>query len=38
MRTAVVDAHLVGPAGDTLPVRATFACAEPKFRRPGGGR
>jgi hypothetical protein len=36
MRTADVDARLVGPAGDTLPVRATFACAAPRFRRAGG--
>jgi hypothetical protein len=36
MRGAEVDAQLVGPAGDTLAVRATFACVAPKFRRPGG--
>lgn len=35
-RTADVDARLVGPAGDTLPVRARFACDAPRFRRPGG--
>lgn len=35
MRTAEIDAGLVGPAGDTLRVRATFACAAPKFRRRG---
>jgi len=36
MRTAEVDARLVGPAGDTLAVRARFACVAPRFRRPGG--
>lgn len=36
MRTATVDARLVGPAGDTLAVRATFACVPPRFRRPRG--
>jgi hypothetical protein len=34
MRTARVDARLVGPAGDTLAVRAEFACTPPRFRRP----
>jgi hypothetical protein len=38
MRGARIDARLVGPAGDTLAVRAAFACAEPRFRRPGGRR
>jgi hypothetical protein len=36
MRTAEIDAPLVGPAGDTLPIRATFTCAAPRFRRAGG--
>lgn len=36
MRTAEVDARLVGPAGDTLAVRASFACVPPRFRRPRG--
>jgi hypothetical protein len=38
MRSATIDARLVGPAGDTLPVRAEFACVAPKFRRSGGSR
>jgi hypothetical protein len=38
MRTAEIDARLVGPAGDTLALRAAFACVEPRFRRPGGRR
>jgi hypothetical protein len=36
MRTAEIDARLVGPAGDTLAVRAAFACVAPRFRRQGG--
>jgi hypothetical protein len=37
LRAAEVDANLVGPAGDTLAVRARFACDAPRYRRPGGG-
>jgi hypothetical protein len=36
LRAAEIDALLVGPAGDTLPVRARFACDAPRYRRPGG--
>lgn len=36
MRTAEVDARLVGPAGDTLVIRAAFACVPPRFRRSRG--
>ena len=35
-RAAEIDARLVGPAGDTLAVRARFACDAPRYRRPGG--
>jgi hypothetical protein len=36
LRAAEIDARLVGPAGDTIPVRARFACDAPRYRRPGG--
>jgi hypothetical protein len=38
MRTAEIDARLVGRPGTRSRSAPPFACAEPRFRRPGGKR